>query len=134
MADPLALSADIESRGHPIVDDDEQARLEHLLRLGSALLRRRFSTIDARIAAATLDPVLVADVLVAMVLRAPSTVDPDRIRSESVSDDTYAVTYAGVTGPSGVELWLTGQEEALLTLPTEERPLFGSARLRAMLS
>lgn len=134
MADPLATVGDIEERGRPVNDLDEQAKLEHLLRLGSALLRRRFETIDARIAAGTLEAELVADVLVAMVLRAPSVANPGGIRSESVGNDTYSVTYEGVSGPGGLELWLTSPEMALLALPGETQTSFGSARLKAMLS
>lgn len=130
----LASLADIEA-GHQIVDSNEEGRLGLFLRLGSALLRRRFSTIDARIADLSLDGQLVKDVLVAMVLRAPSIVDPERVRSESVSDDTYSVTYAGVKGPSGMEVWITETEAALL-MPTDEVSSWspGSARLRPMLS
>lgn len=132
MPDPLATPDDIEARGHTITDTDKQAKLEHLLRLGSALLRRRFETLDARIADGTLDEELVTDVLVAMVLRAPSIVNPGGIRSESTA--TYSVTYVASAGSGPDELGITAQEEALLAPDEECVPLFGSARLRAMLS
>lgn len=131
----LATVADIEAAGHPQVSLEEQAKLEHLLRLGSALLRRRFATIDARIADASLDEQTVKDVLVAMVLRAPAVANPGGIRSESVSDDTYAVTYAATAGTGDDQVGITAQEVALLSLiEVEPVPLVRSARLRPMLS
>ena len=135
MVDPFATLADIEERGRPISSFEEGAKLEHLLRLGSALLRRRFATIDTRIAAGTLDVELVKDVLVAMVLRAPSVANPGGVRSETVGDDSYSVTYVATSGTGADEVGLTAQEAALLA-PVDEAPapLAGSARLRAMLS
>lgn len=135
MPAPLATAADIEASGHPVTDTDVEAQLDRLLRLGSALLRLRFDTIDARIANGELDGQLVVDVLVGVVLRAPSFVNPEGIRSESVGDDTYSVTYDGVrSSGGGMELWLTAQDVALLAPLQEYVPIFGSARLRPMLS
>lgn len=132
MAVPLATVADIEASGRPVTDTDLEAQLDRLLRLGSALLRLRFDTIDARIANGELDGQLVVDVLVGIVLRAPSIANPEAIRSESTA--TYSVTYDGVKGPAGLELWVTDQELSLLASAEESVPLFGSARLRPMLS
>ena len=131
MPAPLAIVADIEARGVTVPLEDS-AKFEYLLRLGAALLRLRFTTLDARIASGDLDAALVADVLVAMVLRAPVVTNPERVRSESVSPDTYSVTYDGSAG--GDELELTAQEVALLAPREEPAPLFGSARLKATLS
>jgi len=128
---PLATVADIEARGHPVSDFDEVAHMDHLLRLGSALLRRRFATIDVRIANLTLDAELVKDVLVAMVLRSPSVANPGGIRSESVG--AYSVTYAVTSGSGDDELGLTAQEAALLAPAEETWAPFGSVRLRAAL-
>lgn len=131
MAEPLANIADVEARGHPVADLDQQ--VEHLLRLGSALLRRRFVDIDARITADVDFDQLVKDVLVAMVLRAPSIANPGGIRSESTA--SYSVTYVATTGSGEDEIGITAQEAGLLAPPDADPvPMFGSARLRAMLS
>lgn len=135
MATPLATLADIESTGYEPASTAVEQKLEYLLRMGSALLRSRFLTIDARIANGTLDEQLVKDVLVGMVLRTPSAGNTDTIRSESVSDDTYSVTYVTSTGSGEDEIGITAQEVALLAVPTLEPALpYGTARLRAMLS
>jgi hypothetical protein len=134
MALPLATIADVEARGHPVADGDPEARMEHLLRLGSALIRRRFTEIEVRIAQGDPDEETVKDVLVAMVVRA-SSATPEGIRSESVSDDTYSVTYVATAGTGVDQIGLTALEETLLSpVDAAPSPVARSARLRAMLS
>ncbi len=132
MAVPLATAADVEDRGHAICDVTAQQKIEHLLRLGSALLRRRFIDLDVRIGQGDPDEELVKDVLVAMVLRAPSVANPGSIRSETIDD--YSVTYETTAGAGSDMLGITAQEVALLAPVGTAVAPFGSARLRPMLS
>lgn len=135
MAIPLATLADVQARGHSFATVEAEQKMVHLLRLGSLLLRRRFTDLDVRIGQGDPDAETVVDVLVAMVLRAPSVVNPGGIRSESVSDDTYSVTYVATAGSGSDQIGLTAMEAALLAaVDLAPTPVVASARLRPMLS
>ena len=67
-----ASTADLEARWRPL-SEAERVPAATLLGAASRLVRSRVPDIDARVAAATLDPLLVADVVCDIVRRALTT-------------------------------------------------------------
>lgn len=66
---PLAETSDIEASWRALDPVVEEPQAQRHLRYATQIVRKRFPTIDQRIANDDLDPQLVADVVAAMVVR-----------------------------------------------------------------
>jgi hypothetical protein len=109
MTDAFATPADLAAIWRPLTDEEEAAALVWLS-VASAMIRRRFSDIDTRIAAGTLDPAIVGHVAVMMVKRVMSARDPEDPISESIGEATQTWDRPG----SDATLFFADDDLALL--------------------
>lgn len=102
-----ATSADVQAVWRPLTDSEIEI-VDAQLAFASTIIRSQVPTVDARIAAGTLDEALVAGVAVAMVRR--FMVNPDGIRQEAIEDYSYTRDSALSAG----SVYLSDAELALL--------------------
>lgn len=110
MPTPFATVQELEDAWRPL-SDAEQTPAATRLAQASRIIRHRFSTIDDRITAGDLDPDLVADVAISMVIRYLRNPDGDR----QVSFEDYSTTKDSAAA-SG-DLCLTDEELDTLSPP-----------------
>lgn len=107
--------SDIESRWRPL-SADERPRAQALLEQASRLVRLRVPSVDSRLALLTLEPALVADVVVAMVVRVLAAgvagSAPVTQKSVTVGNITTSQSFASSNGGG---LMLSADELALLS-------------------
>jgi arginine deiminase len=111
MAGSFALVADLEARWRPLTPA-ERVRAETLLGVASRRVRRKFGTIDARIASGALDPLDVVDVVCDVVKRVLMVGDREAVRQESETTGPFSKsqTYANPMG----NLYFTPDDLAIL--------------------
>jgi hypothetical protein len=121
--DPFGTPADVEERwGRPLTAE-QVTLVVSLLAAASRMIRAQLADVDARIADGWLDPALVVDVAVEMVLRVLR--NPSGLTQQSAGpyegryDDRVAAGF----------LYLKDDEAALLS-GRHGRPRVGSVRLR----
>lgn len=106
--------SDIESRWRPL-SDAERPRAQALLEQASRLVRLRVPSVDSRLASLTLEAALVADVVVAMVVRVLASglagSAPVTQKSVTVGNITTSQSFATASGGG---LILGADELALL--------------------
>lgn len=88
----LAKSDDVEIRWRPLTSD-ELIKVDTLLDDASAIIRARVSTVDARISAGTLDPLVAAGVAARMVIRVLRNPTGAIAKSRTIDDATVSETY-----------------------------------------
>ncbi len=126
MAD-LATSDDVEALYRTLTVDEEN-QVEALLRMASAMLRGAVPSVDARIAAGSLDAQTVADVVAAMVTRALR--NPQGVKQETIGPVSYSTDPRVAAG----YLYVDAAELALLapvSTGAGARGGVGSIRLHA---
>lgn len=111
---PLAEVADIETIWRTLTSA-ETDRAGRLIVVASAVVRRRFSDIDRRIASGAVDAVLAAHVVATMVKRAMTARTPEDAVAESIGEASRS--WARGDGHDGDEPVLTDQLAALLASP-----------------
>lgn len=97
MAEPLAAVADLEKAWRSLTAE-EKPRAEYYLGFSSRLIRRRWSNVDARVAAGDLGAEDVADVVVHMVL---GIIDGAPVRRAKSWSETRGPLSQSVTLESG---------------------------------
>jgi hypothetical protein len=115
MAEPFATPEDLQARWRPL-DPEETARAAVLLGDASRIVRRRWSDIDARIAAGDLDLEDVVMVVCAMVRRAGLDGD-DPVGVTQQAETVGPFTVSRSFGQPRGALYLTAAEIATLDPP-----------------
>ncbi|GAA3405049.1 Gp19/Gp15/Gp42 family protein [Pseudarthrobacter polychromogenes] len=106
MAEPLAEVADLEKAWRALTVE-ERPRAEYYLGFSSRLIRRRWSNVDARLAAGDLATEDVADVVVHMVL---GIIDGAPVRGAKSWSETRGPLSQSVTLESGKSDLITLQD------------------------
>ena len=107
---PLATVGEVSSLYRPLTDA-ESALAKALLRRASALVRNAFPNVDAQIASGKLDPLVVAQAVINMVVRVLR--NPEALRSVTTGPFTRAFDVGEAAGL----LVITGAEESMLVPP-----------------
>jgi hypothetical protein len=103
----FADAEELQVRWRPFTSDAERARAVALLGVASRLIRSQVPDVDARIAAGTLDPMLVGDVAVDVVRRAMVGGVPGAQQSSTTVDGvSQSYTYGNPMG----NLYVTSDE------------------------
>ena len=112
-----AALSDIESRWRPL-SNDEKPRAQALLEQASRLVRVRVPSVDARVTAGTLEAALVADVVVAMVVRvlAAGVAGSAAVTQKSVTVGNVTTSQSFATGNGGG--LVIGADELLWLMPS----------------
>jgi hypothetical protein len=119
MPEPFAIPEDVEDIWRPLTEQETRIA-ENLLGRASRMVRRRFSTIDARIASGDLDPKDAADVVSAMVKRAMLTADGVTQRTQTGGPFSDTEVFANPMG----NLFFTNEDLSAL----EDSSLSGGRR------
>ena len=114
MATPLATPSDVEAVWRSL-SAEETSLADALLRVASRVVRARYSDVDARITAGTLDAQDVADIVALMVKRSMVSPVGDGVEQQSQTAGPFSISnkYANAEG----NIYLTA-EERLLFEPT----------------
>ena len=119
------LAVDIAARWRPLTDAEGVAALA-FVGAATRLIRATLPTLQQRVDAGLVDPELVDDIIISMVLRVLKNPDGIRQESESIDDFTHSWTVDSAQSTGG--LYLTLDERSLL-LPRQTSRLFGSIRV-----
>lgn len=111
MATPFAAVADVQARTEVQIVGPLVGIVQSLLDDASIMVRGQYRTIDADIAAGSVDADSVLSVVARMVKRALES-GPDGVKSDTAGP--FGVTY---DNPAG-NLYLTAQERLLLGVPS----------------
>jgi hypothetical protein len=115
MAAPFATPADIAAIWRPLTAAEETTA-EVLVDVASTIVRERFPTIDARLAAGALSPLLARQVVAGMVRRYLEVRGPDIPIEEQAGP--FRERWSP---PQAAALALTRDDAALLTPPARRR-------------
>lgn len=107
----FATSDDVEERWRTL-SDDELTIADNLLAYASAVVRQAVTDADDRIADATLDVVLVKNIVVSMVLRVMQ--NPDGVLEEEEAIDDYRTRRRRDSAVSTGEMYISDSELKLL--------------------
>lgn len=124
MATPLARIGDVEAVHGAALEAEERAAVGLYLPAASAMVRARFPTVDARIAAGSLNASVVAVVVATAVDRALR--NPEGLKQQATG--SVSLTYDRV---DSTRLYLTDRDVAQLVPTRTGRAVIGTARLKA---
>lgn len=110
-----ATVADLEDRWRSL-SVEERFRAEVLLADASRRVRARFLTLEARLAAGTLDPMTVVDVVTGMVRRVLMAGDTENVTQQAQAAGPFSLSQS-FGNPMG-NLYLTAEDVALLRDPS----------------